>query len=266
MAATETEEPALVILHSGWGELVLNRPGRRNAITGPMVQALRRGLAELLRDGARAILLRGEGGAFCSGLDIEAFAEAPAPAWRQRFQQDWAGWHADLYRCPAVLVGALERFAINGGASMALACDLLVAGEGATLLVGEAAQGMYAPMNLAWLRLRTSESVAAQIALGAQRIGAADLHRLGLVYRVTADAETVTAAREMCARLAGFPGQGLAAIKEGLRRPVHRGPEIFEALRTPSRQTSAAPQRIERPELDARLQEDDPTGPSSHLA
>ena len=53
--------------------------------------------------------LRGEGGAFCSGLDVDAFAADPAPEWRAGFQRDWAAWHADLYACPAVLVGALER-------------------------------------------------------------------------------------------------------------------------------------------------------------
>jgi enoyl-CoA hydratase/carnithine racemase len=236
---------AFTVRHSGWGELVLSRPQRRNAIIGPMIADLRAGLADLLAGGARVILLRGEGGAFCSGLDVDAFAADPPPAWRANFQQDWAGWHGDLYRCPAVMVGALERFAINGGGSMALACDLLVAGETATLMVGEAAQGMYAPMNLAWLRLRASEAIAAQVVLAADRLSGPELHRLGLAYRVAPDAEVLGVARELAARLAGYPGKGLAAIKEAMRRPLaDAGAEIFQRLQTPAVRTAAAPSRI----------------------
>ncbi|HEX3919321.1 MAG TPA: enoyl-CoA hydratase/isomerase family protein [Caulobacteraceae bacterium] len=238
---------ARAIQHDGWGELVLDRPARRNAITGPMVAALRAGLASLTEAGSRVVLLRGEGGAFCSGLDLDAFGADPAPAWRASFQETWSGWHRDLYLSRAVIVGALERFAINGGASMAIACDLLVAGEGATILVGEAAQGMYAPMNTAWLRLKTTEAIAAQLTLAARRIPAADLLRLGLAYEVVADDKVLERAREVAAMLAGYPGQGLAAIKEAMRRPLH-GPAdgIFEQLRTPAVATSAAPRRVER--------------------
>lgn len=218
-------------LHDGWGELVLSRPQRRNALIGPMVGELRSGLAALLASGARVVVLRGEGGAFCSGLDLDAFGAQPPPAWRATFTDDWAGFHRELYRCPAVVVGALQRFAINGGASLALACDLLVAGEGAYLTVGEAAIGMHAPMNIAWLRLRTSEAVAAQICLGADRTPATELQRLGLVYKVVADAEVASQAHALAARLAGYPGGALATIKAAIRRPLAGGEALFDSVR-----------------------------------
>ncbi len=225
---TETLEPAArAELHDGWGELILSRPGRKNAITGPMAADLRAGLADLLAAKARVILLRGEGGAFCSGLDLDEFGAQPPRAWRATFTQDWAAFHRDLYACPATIVGALERFAINGGAALALACDLLVAGEGAWLMVGEAALGIAAPMNLAWLRLRATESTAAQIALGAARVPAGDLMRLGLAYKVTPDAAVLDEARALVARLAGFPEGGLAGIKAGLRRSSPAGDALF---------------------------------------
>lgn len=217
--STQSATPqAQTIAHDGWGELVLARPQRKNAIIGPMVGELRAGLAGLLKGGARVIVLRGEGGAFCSGLDIDAFAQKPEPAWRQTFPSDWAGWHLDLYRCPAVVICALERFAINGGSSMVFASDLVVAGEEAFVLVGEAIQGMAAPMNVAWLRIKTTETVAAQLTLAPRRMKGAELSRLGLAYEVVADGEVVTRARELAATLAGYPGAGLANIKAGLRR------------------------------------------------
>ena len=191
----------------------------------------RAGLADLLAGGARVVLVRGEGGAFCSGLDVDAFAERPAPSWQASFADDWAGFHRDLYRCPAVIIGALERFAINAGGSLALACDLLVAGEGAYLMVGEAAVGMHAPMNIAWLRLKTGEAVAAQLLLAAGRVPAPDLRRLSLVHKVVADSAVVTEARDLAARLAGYPGQGLASIKAAMRRPATAGEGVFDAVK-----------------------------------
>lgn len=217
-ADTAAAPMAQAISHDGWGELVLSRPARKNAIIGPMVAEMRAALASLLQDGARVIVLRGEGGAFCSGLDIDAFAQSPAPAWRQSFPNDWAAWHLDLYRCPAVIVCALERFAINGGSSMVFASDLVVMGEESFVLVGEAIQGMAAPMNVAWLRIKTTEAIAAQLTLAPKRVKGAELQRLGLAYEVVADANVVTRAKELAATLAGYPPSGIANIKAHLRR------------------------------------------------
>jgi enoyl-CoA hydratase/carnithine racemase len=242
---TSDTRTAYAVVHDGWGELVLSRPERRNALAGTMAAELRAGLAELLAAGCKVVLLRGEGGAFCSGLDVDAFAAQPPPAWRETWATDYAGLHRDLYNCPAVIVGALERFAINAGASLALACDLLVAGEGATLLVGEAALGMHAPMNIAWLRLRASEAVAAQLLLGAARTPAAELHRLGLAYKLVADADVLGEATALATKLGGFPGQGLASIKAALRRPSAGGEAVFGDVHAGGFQ-SAGPSRVKR--------------------
>lgn len=240
-----TDAHARIVVHDGWGELVLARPQRKNAIIGPMVAELRAGLAALLQGGARVIVLRGEGGAFCSGLDIDAFAQNPAPAWRQTFAADWAAWHLDLYRCPAVIVCALERFAINGGSSMVFASDLVVMGEEAFLLVGEAVQGMAAPMNVAWLRIKTTEAIAAQLTLAPRRMKSVELQRLGLVYEVVADADVATRAGAVAATLAGYPPSGIAEIKSHLRRLGNAGDG--EAWFKPAAATgggASAPRRI----------------------
>lgn len=226
-------------LHDGWGELILSRPQRRNALAGTMAAELRAGLADLLAKGAKVILLRGDGGAFCSGLDVDAFTASPNPNWAA----DYAGFHRDLFACPAVVVGALERFAINAGASLALACDLLVAGEGAYVLVGEAAIGMHAPMNVAWLRLKTTEAVAAQLLLAAARVPAAELHRLGLAYKVTSDDAVLTEAQGLASKLAAYPGHGLAAIKAAMRRPIAEGQDVFAAAQSVG-QATAGPARV----------------------
>ncbi|ETR78004.1 enoyl-CoA hydratase [Afipia sp. P52-10] len=245
------EKLAYATQHDGWGELVLSRPARRNALIGPMVLQMREALASLQAAGSRVILLRGDGGSFCSGLDVDAFNTSPPQPWVKDFADSWMGFHLDLYRCPATIVCALERHAINGGASMALGSDLLVAGEGAFLMVGEAAQGAPAPMNLAWLKLRASETVIAQLMLSARRFHGPELHRLGLAFEVVPDAEVLAHARKLSETLAKFPGSGLASTKYAMRKlgPAGDGEDWFRRAKekppnvgdwTPQRQRVAS--------------------------
>ena len=220
-----SDAPVLAIPQEGWGELVLNRPGRRNALAPDSAAALREGLSTLLAGGARVVLLRGEGGTFCSGLDVDLFQGGAGAAW-------------------AAVICALERYAINAGAALALGSDLMVAGEGAILTVGEAAIGMHAPMNLAWLRLKAPESVAAQLALGAGRMSGADLHRLGLAWALVPDGEVHDHARAAAIRMAGWPAGTLAGIKAALRRPIPESGDVFDAVQARPGQGGAAPSRI----------------------
>lgn len=243
-AATGASAEAYAVTHDGWGELVLSRPQRRNAIVGPMVASMRAALTSLLDVKARVIVLRGDGGSFCSGLDVDAFGQTPPPGWRQTFPSDWAGWHLDLYRCPAVVICALERHAINGGSSMVFGSDLVVMGETAFVLVGEAAIGMAAPMNVAWLRLKTTETIAAQLTLAPRRLNGAELSRLGLVYDVVPDDQVLTRARELASTLAGYPGEGLKNIKASLRRYGAAGDG--EAWFRPAAVAPTTPQRMSK--------------------
>ena len=111
------------------GELVLNRPQRRNALIRPLVEELHAGLDELVADEAvNAILIRGEGGTLCAGLDLKARKEEPELL--ANFGPTWASYHAAVYDCPKPIIGALEGAAIAGGSGLALSCDFLIATEG----------------------------------------------------------------------------------------------------------------------------------------
>lgn len=112
---------------------------------------------------------------------------------------------------------ALERHAVNGGAALALAGDLMVCGAGAFLQIGEIRLGMAAPRNAAWLALRHSEAVAARLCLLGDRVPAADLLRLGVATEVTDDTQVLDRARDLATTIAAFPAGGVTAIKRGMR-------------------------------------------------
>jgi len=115
------------------------------------------------------------------------------------------------------VIGVLQRYAINGGAALALACDLLMVGRAAYLQVGEVQIGMAAPYNLAWLSLRHSESVTARISLLGERIMGDDLLDMGVAQICVDDHELLQQGHARAAHLAAFEGHGLLRIKAGLR-------------------------------------------------
>ncbi|MGH1490881.1 MAG: enoyl-CoA hydratase/isomerase family protein [Acidimicrobiales bacterium] len=199
--------------------VILNRPERRNALTGPLADQLGDTIEQLNTDDSVSVLvIRGAGGAFCSGLDLKEFNLDPKPEWVATFGDKWRRVHRALFDSDRVVIGALERAAVNGGAALALACDFLVAGENSFLQVGEIQQGMAAPMNMAWLRLRYSEALAARVALLGDRIAGPELERLGLAHASVADTDVVAAADELAARLAAHDPSGTQRIKASLRR------------------------------------------------
>lgn len=221
--------PVLLQRHDGWAELVLNRPERRNAIDGPLAAALAAHLHDLQGDtSVRAVVLRGAGGAWCSGLDLKAFNADPPPEWRAGFTATWDALHQALLDAPQVLVLALERFAINGAASIALAADLLVVGQGAFLQVAEVQMGMAAPKNMAWLALRHGAALAARLTLLGDRWDADTLLRQGIATEVVPDEQVVERACALAARIAGYPPQGPLRVKAGLRAAYRHALHNFD--------------------------------------
>jgi enoyl-CoA hydratase/carnithine racemase len=226
------DEPILIEQTGGRADFILNRPDRKNALTGPLVVALRQALSTLANDeSVNAVVLRGSGGAFCSGLDLKEFNADPRPGWLPEFQANWRAANVALFRFPKPIVGALERFAINGGAPLAFACDLLVVGEGAYLQVGEIQQGVMAPMNVAWLRAKYAENVALRVGIGADRLGASELLRFGIATEVVADAEVVARAQQLADQLAAHPNAAPSQLKIAVRAfgPAAEDPEAWFA-------------------------------------
>lgn len=200
-------------------DIILNRPDRKNAVIGPLAAELAAAIREASADDSvNAIVLQGAGGAFCSGLDLKEFRADPPPPWLGSFSELWRGVHLALYRCPKPVIGALERYAINGGSSLALGCDLLIAGDSAFIQVGEVQMNSAAPMNMAWLAIRHSEAVAARLALIGDRVSAQELLRLGVATEVVPDDHVVARARELADTIAAYPPGAAATIKTAYRR------------------------------------------------
>lgn len=209
-------DSVLMERHAGWTEVTLHRPARRNALDLSMAEGLVQAIASIAADQTvKAVVLRGADGAFCSGLDLKALDAVPGA--RQQFSVLWERVHLGLLNSHKIWICALEKHAINGAASLAIAADWLVCGEGAFLQIGEIQLGMAAPRNLAWLALRHSEAVTARLCLLGDRVPATELLRLGIATEVVPDAEVLARARHLAQTISAYPANGVTAVKSGLR-------------------------------------------------
>ncbi len=212
------EVPVRIERYGDRGEIVLDRPDRRNSLTGPLAVALREAIEELSADDAvKVILIRGEGGTFCAGLDLKHFRADPPPEWVARFSDLWADVHTALFACPKPTVGALEQAAIAAGSALALACDFLVVGETARLHAAEAQIGMNAPVNLVWADWKWGPGMATRLVLAGHPHTGEELVRMGLAVASVPDASTVEEARAFADRLAENSGPAMRAIKQTIR-------------------------------------------------
>lgn len=209
-------------------DIILNRPDRKNAITQQLAVELRDAFLNVSTD-VGCILLSGSGGAFCSGIDLKVagadLKNEPLSAWVEV--------HAAIYQCRVPIVVALERYAINAGAALALAANVVVAGETSFLQVGEIAMGVAAPMCQAWLHLKHSPTVADRVVLVGDRIIGASLTELGLVSEIVADSDVAQRARDVADHIASHPQRGRDGISrtwDALRGRIDDPDEWFASL------------------------------------
>jgi enoyl-CoA hydratase/carnithine racemase len=205
-------------------EIILNRPHRRNALTGPMVEELITAFENInANSDVNVVVLRGAENAFCSGLDLKEFGAEPAPSWKSEFPDKWRHLHCLIFDSSKILVGAIEGSAINAGSALALACDISIVGNSSKLQVGEIQRGMAAPMNIAWLRLRHSEALAARLTLLGDPVIGPDIVALGIAHNCVDDDQVVDHAHEIAARIGSFNIDGVKQMKRSLRHAYFAG-------------------------------------------
>lgn len=202
----------------GVGLVTLSNPGKRNALDPDLLGALQDALERLQRQGARAVVLTGEGEEiFSSGYDIGALPEAPDDAWLRDHGPLGPALRA-LARVP--VVAALNGPAIGSGCELALTCDLRVAHEGVTLQMPPVRMGLiYTPEGVARLRALGGEGRARQMLLCGQAVPAPQALAWGLVNQVAPREGVLDAALELAGQMAGgapLAVRGTKALMERL--------------------------------------------------
>ncbi len=203
-------EAVLVTVDDGIAVITINRPAARNAVNGEVARGIASAVDELDgRADVRVLILTGAGGTFCAGMDLKGFLAGDMPTVPGR------GFAGITERPPAKpIIAAVEGYALAGGFELALACDLVVAGEGATFGLPEVTRGLVAGAGgLLRLPRRVPYHLAMEITLTGGHFPAARLRDAGLVSRLVPAGQVLTAARELAASVARGAPLALAASK-----------------------------------------------------
>jgi 2-(1,2-epoxy-1,2-dihydrophenyl)acetyl-CoA isomerase len=212
--------------------ITLNRPQRLNAAPPQMFTELLAALQALPGLGARALLITGEGRAFCSGADLQGRAEAPASS--AAVTSRGAGAFQALTECYSPTMLALSRLsipvvcAVNGaaagiGASLALAGDFTIAARSAYFLEAFVNIGLVPDGGATWMLARlVGKARATEMMMLGERIPAEQAEAWGLIYKAVDDAELPAAAMALAERLAKGPTRALGLMRQGLARALEQ--------------------------------------------
>ncbi len=194
-----SSEPVLAERRGNVLLITINRPEVRNAVNGAVAEGIAGALDELDGDEALSVgVLTGAGGFFCAGMDLGAFVKGESPWFGAR---GFAGIAQRASQKP--LIAAIEGFAVAGGMEIALACDLIVAANGAKMGIPEAKRSLVAAGG-ALLRLpqRMPYHVVMELALTGDPMPAERFHEFGVVNRLAEPGTAVDVAIELAEKLA----------------------------------------------------------------
>jgi 2-(1,2-epoxy-1,2-dihydrophenyl)acetyl-CoA isomerase len=185
-------------------EIVLRRPDKLNALTLDDVAAVSGGFTRAARNGARAILLRAEGRAFCTGRDLTTIADGEdvAASVRGYFNQ----LILTIRSCGVPTVAAVQGPCVGAGTGLALACDLVIAAESASFSSPFRRLGAIPDAGFHWfLTSRLGPAVVKDMVLTGRALDGREAVAAGLVARCVPDSRLLDDARALAADLAAGP-------------------------------------------------------------
>jgi enoyl-CoA hydratase len=216
---TETDGAVLLREATSWGvRLVLNRPAKLNALSTELRDALGAAIADAAEDErVRVIAIAGAGRAFCSGYDLSEAAPPTAWQWRDVLERDVRATLA-IWSCPKPVIAQVHGYALAGGLELAMACDLIVAAEGAQLGEPEIRFGS-APVTLL-MPFVIGQKKTRELLLTGDLIDAAEAERIGLVNRVVPADRLADEVDALADRLARVPSDVMGPTKLMLNRAM----------------------------------------------
>lgn len=214
--------------------LTMSNPGKRNALHPDMTAAVIEALSTAERDDSiRVVVLTGADNFFCAGGDLNRLLENRAlPGTVQASSIDLLHGMIDALRdCSKPVIAAVDGGAAGAGFSLALACDLIVAGISAKFLMAYVNVGLTPDGGGSWfLNQALPRQLATEMLIDGKPISAERLHQLGLVNRVVPDDSALDVALEWAEQLASRSPHAVQRIKELVRMAtVNTLAEHFES-------------------------------------
>lgn len=240
--------------------LKLNRPKSYNAFTRDLALQLQDALDHAHHSAeVRAVVLTGSGKAFSAGQDLGELVGEDAPPMGQILKEHFNPVVAKIRACDKPVVAAVNGVAAGAGANIAIACDIVLAAASASFIQAFAKIGLIPDSGGTWTLPRiVGWQKASALMLTADKLGAAEAERLGMVYRVVPDDALADEAHTLARRLAQMPTRALALTKQALE--ASSGHSFTEQLAEEDRLQNIAARTADYAEgVDAFLAKRSPT-------
>lgn len=193
--------------------LTMARPDSLNALSNAMLDELRAAAGDAVAQGARCLLITGEGRGFSSGADLAGGGALPDDL-GAALEAHYNPLIETLFALPIPIIAAVNGPAAGAGASIALAADIVIAARSAYFLQAFVNIGLVPDAGATWLLPRLAgRARALEMMLLGERIPAEQALAWGLIARVADDDALPGEARSLAARLAGGPTRALGLIR-----------------------------------------------------
>jgi len=227
---------SLLVEHDGPVlRLTLNRPEVRNAFDEEVIQALSSAAVHAADDHTiRAIVLAGNGKAFCAGADIGWMAKAIAYTRQENLSdaEDLARLLERLDTLPVPVIGRIQGSALGGGVGLAAICDIAIAADDAVFALSEVKLGILPAVVAPYVLRKIGISAAREFFLTGTRFGAARAREIGLVHEVVPASDLDAAVRRRVDDVLTAGPQGIAKAKALIREIAGAHPEDVIGITT----------------------------------
>jgi 2-(1,2-epoxy-1,2-dihydrophenyl)acetyl-CoA isomerase len=195
--------------------LTLNRPDKFNSFNREMALLLQKELDAAAADkSVRAVLLTGEGKAFCAGQDLSEAIDVNGPGIQTIVREHYNPVLEKIRNLEKPVVAAVNGVAAGAGANIALACDVVIAAESSSFIQAFSKIGLVPDSGGTFFlpRLIGFQRASALMMLG-DKVSAAEALAMGMLYKVVADDQLKEASLKLATQLSEMPTRGIAYTK-----------------------------------------------------
>lgn len=210
----------LVNTQDGVATITLNRPDVYNALNDALTYELQDAFKQVAKDDeVRVVVLTGSGKAFCSGQDLKAVAGEEKRSFIESLQKRYNPLILAMRNLPKPIIGRLNGVAAGAGCSLALACDILVAAEEASLIEVFVNIGLVPDSGSSYFLTRlVSSTKAFELCSMGSKISAQEALTLGLVNKTVPLSQLDDAVSSYTSYYAQAPTQAIGLIKKMLQK------------------------------------------------
>tara|TARA_Y100001968_G_scaffold324505_1_gene364025 strand:- start:1068 stop:1838 length:771 start_codon:yes stop_codon:yes gene_type:complete len=201
-------------------KITLNRPDRFHSFIRDMALKLQDLLDECaINDGVRSILITAEGKAFCAGQDLSEVIDPKSVGLTRTVQEHYNPIIKKIRELKKPVIAAVNGVAAGAGASLALACDIVVASENASFIQAFSKIGLIPDSGGTFFLPRIiGMQKASALMMTADPVSANEAEKIGMIYKVFPSEEFESEYIKLAEHLASMPTKGLALTKELLNR------------------------------------------------